>query len=162
MVVDQIVNQVYLSGMLDRSLLRRIYDAHRLLAAMEAEPRRYGTNRLFYASEIHTLVCIGEHPDVNLTTLAARLEVSKSAASKFVAKLLQADCIIKTKALTNARDVLFRVTAKGRRAIDGHRQFEDRVFGPLAAIESRLRPAERKAIAGFLDELSRALNVSVH
>ena len=90
MVVDQIVNQVYISDMPDRSLLRRIYDAHRLLAAMEAEPRRYGTDRLFYASEIHTLVCIGENPNVNLTTLAARLEVSKSAASKFVAKLLQA------------------------------------------------------------------------
>ncbi len=144
--------------MADQSLLHRIHDAHRLLAAIEAEPRRYGTARLFYASEIHTLVCIGEYPDMNLTTLAARLEVSKSAASKFVAKLLQAGCITKTKAPTNARDVLFRVTATGRRAIDGHRQFEARAFGPLEAIESRLRPAERKAIAGFLDNLARALN----
>lgn len=145
----------------DRSLLHRIYGAHRLLAAMEAEPRRYGTGRLFYASEIHTLVCIGENPEINLTTLAATLDVSKSAASKFVAKLLQADCIVKTKAPTNARDVLFRVTAKGRRAIEGHRQFEDRAFGPLAAVESRLRPAERRVIARFLDNLSRALNVSI-
>jgi DNA-binding MarR family transcriptional regulator len=158
LAVDTNVNQVYILVMADRSLLDRIYDAHRLLAAIEAEPRRYGTDRLFYASEIHTLVCIGECPDMNLTTLAARLEVSKSAASKFVAKLLQSDYITKTKAPTNARDVLFRVTAKGRRAIEGHRQFEARAFGPLEAIESRLRPAERKVIAGFLDNLERELN----
>jgi DNA-binding MarR family transcriptional regulator len=139
------------------SLLGKIHHAHRLLAAIEEEPRDYGTDRLFYASEIHCLVCIGENPGINLTTLALKLEVSKSAASKFVGKLLASRCITKTKAADNARDVLFSVTAKGRRAVEGHRKFETATFGPLEAIESRLGAAEHKAVGDFLDSLARSL-----
>jgi DNA-binding MarR family transcriptional regulator len=148
---------VYIIDMGSNSLLEKIYHAHRLLAAIEEEPRDYGTDRLFYASEIHSLVCIGENPGINLTTLALKLEVSKSAVSKFVGKLLAAKCITKTKAADNARDVIFSLTAKGKRAAEGHRKFETATFGPLEAIESRLGAAEHKVVEDFLDSLAKAL-----
>jgi DNA-binding MarR family transcriptional regulator len=143
--------------MIDSPLLQMIYGAHRELSRLEQEPRDYGTGRLFYGSEIHTLVCIGENPYINLTTLAGKLEVSKSAASKFVKKLIAAACIEKTKSLDNAKDVLFHATSKGKRAIQGHRAFQETAFGPLRSIEARLLPADAEAISRFLAELADAL-----
>jgi DNA-binding MarR family transcriptional regulator len=139
--------------MIDSPLLEMIYSAHKELTRLEQEPRDYGTGRLFYGSEIHTLACIGENPYVNLTTLAAKLEVSKSAASKFVKKLIDAACIEKTKSPDNAKDVLFHATAKGKRAIQGHRAFQGITFGPLQAIEARLPAAEAVIVSRFLAEL---------
>jgi DNA-binding MarR family transcriptional regulator len=145
--------------MIDSPLLQMIYNAHKELSRLEQEPRDYGTDRLFYGSEMHTLVCIGENPYGNLTTIAAKLEVSKSAASKFVKKLIAADCIKKTKSPDNAKDVLFHATSKGKRAIQGHKIFQRTTFGPLQAIEARLPPTEAEIISRFLaglyDELKR-------
>lgn len=138
-------------------LLRLIYAAHKKLSRIEQEARDYGTGRLFYASEIHTLVCIGDNPYLNLTTLAEKLQVSKSAASKFAKKLIAAACIEKSKSPDNAKDVLFHATSEGKRAIRGHKAFEEITFGPLQAIESRLGPAEAKLISSFLTELNDAL-----
>lgn len=143
--------------MIESPLLRMIYDAHKELTRLEQEPREYGTGRLLYGSEIHTLVCIGENPYVNLTALAGKLEVSKSAASKFVKKLIAAACIEKTKSPDNAKDVLFHATSEGKRAIRGHRAFQERTFGPLKKIETRLVPAEVKVISRFLTELNENL-----
>jgi DNA-binding MarR family transcriptional regulator len=137
--------------------MQMIYGAHKELARLEQEPRDYGTGRLFYASEIHTLVCIGENPYVNLTTLAGKLEVSKSAASKFVRKLITAACIEKTRSSDNAKDVLFHATSKGKRAIQGHRAFQEITFGPLQGIEARLSPTEAEVISRFLAELNDEL-----
>jgi len=140
--------------MIDGPLLRMIYGAHKELTRLEQEPRDYGIAKLLYGSEIHTLVCIGENPYVNLTTLAGKLEVSKSAASKFVKKLIEAACIEKTKSLDNAKDVLFHATSKGKRAIQGHRAFQESAFGPLREIEARLPPAEAEIVYRFLSRLN--------
>jgi DNA-binding MarR family transcriptional regulator len=143
--------------MVTHQLLQLIYAAHKELSRIEQEPRDYGTGRLFYASEIHTLVCIGENPYLNLTTLAEKLEVSKSAASKFVKKLIAAACIEKTKSPDNAKDVLFHASLIGKRAIQGHKAFEEMMFGPLQAIESRLSLAEAELVSSFLTELNDEL-----
>jgi DNA-binding MarR family transcriptional regulator len=143
--------------MATESLLQMIYAAHMALSRLEQEPRAYGTGRLFYASEIHTLACIGENPYINLTSLAMKLEVSKSAASKFVKKLMDAACIEKTKSPDNEKDVLFHATGKGKRAIQGHRAFRATTFGPLEGIEARLDPAARGVISSFLADLNAEL-----
>ena len=118
--------------MIDGPLLLMIFSAHRELTRLEQQPWDCGAGKRLYASEIHALVCIGENPNVNLTTLAGKLEVSMSAASKFVKKLIEAACIEKTKSMDNAKDVRFRATSKGGRAILGHRAFEDSTFGPIS------------------------------
>jgi DNA-binding MarR family transcriptional regulator len=138
-------------------LLQMIHGAHKELERLEQTPRDYGTGRLFYASEIHTLVCIGENPYLNLTNLAEKLQVSKSAASKFVKKLIASGCIEKTKSPDNSKDVLFHATPEGKCAIRGHRAFEETTFGPLRAIEARLSRAKAVEISRFLTDLTEQL-----
>jgi len=139
------------------SPLELIYQAHQLLSRMESAPRDYGGGRPLFASEIHTLCMIAEHPGINLTQLADCLNVSKSAVSKVVSKLMSSEYSEKRLADSNRKEVYFFVTARGKRAVQSHRQFHERVFGPLYQREAELGSKERECIAGFLADLGAML-----
>jgi len=153
-----IVYQVYYLSM-QTNVVDLIYRAHRLLSRMEQQPRDYGTGRKLFASEIHTLACVAENPHVNLTGLADRLGVTKSAASKFVRKLLASGYIEKTRLEGNAKEVLFRATAEGEKAARGHARFRERTFGRLEAIVAELDPGEEGLVREFLERLYTELEV---
>ena len=72
-------------------------------------------------------------------------------------KLIAIACIEKTKSSENAKDVLFHATSEGKRAIHGHKVFEEMTFGPLQAIEARLSPSQAVVISSFLTELTEQL-----
>ena len=139
------------------SLVNLIYDAHLRLAAMEAKPRDYGGGRPLFASEVHALTRIQETPGINLTELASRLEVSKSAASKVTRKLLGSGFIETRRLDDNRKETHFFVTERGTAAAKGHRVFRERVFGPLFEREARLDVAERVVVSNFLIDLYRLL-----
>lgn len=141
--------------------LERIYRAHRLLAEMEAVPRRHGRGPPLYASEIHALCRIDAHPGINLTQLAVGLDVSKSAVSKVVRKLVATGFADKRKRLDNRKEVHFFPTAQGRAAVRAHRRFETDVFAKLYEREAALADWEQQCIVGFLCDLERLLRARI-
>jgi DNA-binding MarR family transcriptional regulator len=143
--------------MSDQSLVRLIYDAHRILTELEAAPRDYGGGRLLYASEVHALVEIDKQPGINLTGLAERLRVSKSAVSKVTKKLLAGHFIDSERLPGNRKEIHFFVSQLGAAAAAGHREFEARLFGPLFEREARLGTEDRNVVASFLGDLYRLL-----
>lgn len=134
-------------------ILDMIYMSHLYLRELENTPRDYGTGDLLYASHIHTIVAVGESPGCNLTELAARLSISKAAASKFVAKLVEMGYLFKSKRVDNNREVIFNLTGKGQTAALGHQEFEDRTFGPLFEIESSLSDEEYQVIRDYFQKV---------
>ena len=134
-------------------LLDYIYAAHRFLAELESMPRDYGTGELLYASYIHTVAAVHGNPGCNLTALSNTLDVSKAAVSKVVAKLVQQGYLIKYKTDDNRRDVLFKVTEKGRVAARGHERFEHETFTPLLQVEKELSPDDKAAIEKYFKKL---------
>jgi len=144
--------------MITESPIELIYQAHRLLNEIESTSRDYGGGRSLFSSEIHALSKIDEHPGVNLTGLADSLDVSKSAASKVVKKLMDSDFIVKRFADDNKKEVYFFVTAQGKLAVQGHSRFRERVFGPLFQREAKLEAKERASIVGFLSDLHTLLS----
>ena len=155
--LDIIVNVDYNIHMEPEGLVDTIYQAHRLLSEWEATPRDYGTKRTFFASEIHTLECIADNPGINLTQIAERLGVSKSAVSKVVRKLAASGHARKGPQPHNRKEVSFDATAMGRRAVQGHRRFRSASFQPLFDIEAGLSRKEFDVIRLFLMRLHAAL-----
>lgn len=151
--LDIIINQDNNKPMQGTRILDYIYAAHRYLAELESVPREYGSGEKLFASEIHTVAAVFHSPGCNLTSLAAALDVSPAAASKFVAKLIRRGYIVKYKAPDNKRDVLFEATEKGRAAAKGHERFEKRTFANLIRAEETLDPREREAVRGYFEKL---------
>ncbi len=147
------INLVNNNRMDDRSLLELIYAAHCLLGKLESAPRDYGTGDLLFSADIHTVVEVDRRPGCNLTQLAADMDVSKPAASKFVKKLLSLGYLRKDRPTCNRKEVSLSLTRKGKAALNAHADFEKRAFGPLLAIEARLSRADHETIKRFLRQL---------
>ncbi|MBP8865350.1 MAG: MarR family transcriptional regulator [Acetobacterium sp.] len=67
-----------------------------------------------YPSELKALAMIGHFSGINLTQLANKLGISKSAISKCTSKLLEKELIGKEKSLVNVREVVFTLTPNGQ------------------------------------------------
>lgn len=119
----------------------------------ESTPRDFGTGDLLYSSEIHTVQAIGDSTDINLTELSLKLDVSKSAVSKFVKKLLDKGLITKNKLQGNNKEVVFGLTDKGRTAYLGHKRFDQDTFSPIYKILSKLDNEQIDFMEKFFGEL---------
>jgi DNA-binding MarR family transcriptional regulator len=89
----------------------------------EAVPKGYGTGEVYYNLEIHTVHLIGENPGINVTEIAARHGISKSAVSRVIKKLERKGTVYRYKANDNNKEVLLGLTEKGQKAFDGHIEY---------------------------------------
>jgi DNA-binding MarR family transcriptional regulator len=135
------------------SILDMIHKAHLYLQGLESTPRDYGTGELLYSSDVHTVVAVSKAPGCNLTALAAQLNISKAAVSKFVAKLVRTGYLIKSRPIDNDREVIFTLTKKGQAAVSGHQAFEAKTFGSLFQVESSLSEQDYQTIKEYFKKL---------
>jgi len=137
------------------SILNCLYQAHRYLTWLETHPRDYGTGEKLYASYIHAIVAVNNHPGINLTGLAETLNISKPAVSKITNKLIEKEYILKSRAIGNDKEVLFHPSERGITAAEAHDRFEEEQFGELIALENTLSPEDRRIILDFMYKLNR-------
>jgi DNA-binding MarR family transcriptional regulator len=119
----------------------------------EGIPRKFGTEDLLYHSEIHTLQDIGRYPNINLTELSKRLNISKSGTSKFISKLLKKNLITKNKLLNNQKEVVLNLTDKGIVAYNAHHKFSEITFKSIYNLLSRLDDDQIEFLESFLKNL---------
>jgi DNA-binding MarR family transcriptional regulator len=127
------------------------------LNLISREARDFGSGDLLYSTEIHTIVAIGKTPGTNLTQLAETLGVSKSAASKFIKKLIAKHYIIKSRPVDNQREVIFNLTDKGKIAFQGHERFSSETFKRVYSILEDSKEREIVTIENFLEKLNEEL-----
>jgi DNA-binding MarR family transcriptional regulator len=84
-----------------------------------------------YPSELKALDMIGQFSGINLTQLANKLGISKSAISKCTSKLLDKELIGKEKSPTNVREVVFTLTPDGQAIFDQLEKVHNNLFEPF-------------------------------
>lgn len=84
-----------------------------------------------YPSELKALDMIGQFSGINLTQLANKLGISKSAISKCTSKLLEKDLIGKEKSPVNVREVVFTLTPAGQSIFDQLETVHTKLFEPF-------------------------------
>ena len=97
-----------------------------------------GVSCSLYPSELKALDIIGQFSGINLTQLANKLGISKSAISKCTSKLLEKELIAKEKSSVNVREVVFTLTPNG--------QF---IFNQLSSVNAALFEPFNKSFEGF-------------
>ena len=91
-----------------------------------------------YPSELKALDMIGQFSGINLTQLANKLGISKSAISKCTSKLLEIELIGKEKSPVNVREVVFTLTPDGQT-----------IFNQLETVHSERFEPFNKTLDGF-------------
>lgn len=84
--------------------------------------RNYGGVTLTHR-EIHTIACIGDHPGLNLTTLAARQGITKSAASQMINRLRKKELVTKKMSTNSEAEIEIALTSIGEIVYTEHQEY---------------------------------------
>jgi len=143
------------------SLKKEMIDCAGLYQNILVLPRTYnaldGVHSLF-PSELKALDMIGAFSPINLTQLAVKLGISKSAVSKCSTKLLEKGLITKEKSLTNIREVVFMLSETGKSIYD---QLEDAhydLFKPVDTAINAFSDQEVNELQRLFSNLKSSLN----
>ena len=89
-------------------------------------PRSFGTDEILYASEIHTIDIIGRNQGINITEIAEKMGIRKSAIPKVIQKLTQKDMVNRCINPQNKKVVQLELTDKGKIAYNQHVEFHEK------------------------------------
>lgn len=85
--------------------------------------------------EAHIIEAVGDTPEINITALAKRFGVTKSAASQMVSRLVQKGFVDKSPAPHSNKEFILTLTELGWRGFAAHERFHGQ---DLARLKSRL------------------------
>lgn len=87
--------------------------------------RDYGSGVPYSMVEMHLLAIVCTQPGIMVGALANAWGCTKGAASQHISKLEKKGLVVRTKLLTNAREVHIYPTAEGQRLSDLHRVYDE-------------------------------------
>ncbi|MCB2194005.1 MAG: MarR family transcriptional regulator [Deltaproteobacteria bacterium] len=105
-------------------------------------PHEYGTGEMLSEAEIQPIKVIGRNRGINITGLARILVVTKGAASQTVKRLEERGYVAKYKAPDNDKEVLLKLTQKGKTALAGYDAFREGFDANMAAMLERMSDDE--------------------
>jgi DNA-binding MarR family transcriptional regulator len=143
------------SGIMD--LLIRIVNK---AAVIEKEPIDIGHGILLHASEVHLIDLVGRFPQENITEIASRLGITKSAVSQTAKKLEEKGYLQRVAEEGNKKTVRLQLTEHGREAFEWHRTYHEKVNERIIRVISRLPRGDLKNLQRTLEELEHMLDAS--
>lgn len=103
-------------------------------SVLEKQTHTYDIEPKIYLAEIHTIVAIGTHENINITDLAKLQGTSKSAVSQAISKLVKKGFIVKEVSPDTDNEVVLSLTEKGIKVTDMHEKQHTLMRKKLAAI----------------------------
>lgn len=91
----------------------------------ENKKRTYGTDILLSKAEIHTIVAVGNHPGINVTSLADILGITKGAASQMIYKLVEKGAVEKKVSPDSDTEVILNLTDEGQKNYAAHNEYHN-------------------------------------
>jgi len=125
---------------------------------LEKIPINHGTGDLLYASEINTLEIIGISPGINLTQLAEKKGVTKSAASQIVAKLVKKKLVTKNQSPDHEKVFFLELTDAGRVAFENHEKFHEKYDSPMIEKLKNLSDEQFDLVADVFEMLESTID----
>lgn len=141
-----------------KKMLESIFRLSKKFFEAMKQPNKFGTDKLLYSSEIHTLEMIGKYPGITVTELADRQGISKSALPKLVHKLIQKDLIYRYQETGNKKNILLELTDKGRVAVQHHFEFHETFDSGIMEKINLLTSEEYLFLSDILDGLEQYID----
>lgn len=102
------------------SLMERVIHKY---TQWEDKKRTYGTDLPLSKAEIHTIAAVGSHPNINITTLAEHLGITKGAASQMIYKLVDKGVVEKKVSPDSDTEVVLNLTEDGMINYKAHEEY---------------------------------------
>ncbi len=120
-----------------------------------ASPKTYGTDMQFHRLDIHLIDSIGAVEEINVTELARRHSITKSAVSQAVKKLEKRGLVERYQRPDNKKEYLFQLTEPGKTAFRAHREYHREVEGFVLNELAAFSEIEAEAVEKLIRLLHR-------
>lgn len=146
----------------DRTAVKKlIVDSANLYQNILVLPQNFNVSSRSYSlfpSELKVLDMIGRFPEINLTQLANKIGISKSAISKCTSKLLEKSLIKKEKSAVNTREVVFTLSEDGQSVFSQLGSAHADLFKPVNEVIENLSSQEIDELQRIFSDFYSSLN----
>lgn len=122
---------------------------------LEKQTHTYGGESPLHLSEVHTIVEIGTHSGINVSSLARKQGVSRSAASQMVSKLVKKGFVQKSVSPETDNEVVLQLTVSGEAVRQRHETQHHWLEGHLAEILAGYPPELLSALGHLAEEVEQ-------
>lgn len=117
--------------------------------------RTYGTDHLLRVDQIQIITIIGDHPNLNLRTLAEMTDTSVPTLSFQVNRLVSLNLLCKKRAENSQREIVISLTGEGKKAFDFHKDLDDEFFSKTIDGLKQYTSEELTIIKDFMKKLEK-------
>lgn len=108
--------------------------------------------------EVHTIACIGDHNNLNLSTLANLRGISKSAASQMISRLRKKGLVNKQTSPDSEAAITLTLTESGQEVYEYHKKHHENTNSGIFQILKELPENAGDALIAALNEFNKQLD----
>ncbi len=142
-------------------IVQQFFERMDELGRLQKSPHDYDTGISVYQSEMAVLDVINLSPEMNVSAISEKLNVTKSAVTQISAKLMEKGLIEKHTVGQNKKEKFFHLTEAGKQVCDGyvnfHNNANERMRNYLCALEAH----DKAVLLHFFDMLAECSPFSV-
>lgn len=112
-------------------------------------------------SEVHCIEYIGKHADANVTKLAERFYMTRSAISKIAKKLMEKGLIESYQKPENKKEIYFKLTEQGEAVSRIHEELHNEFRERDKAVFEHITEAQYDSMLRFLERYSMHLDAEI-
>lgn len=137
--------------------LSTLLDKLTLLSQSQLETQLAG----YKPAEVHTIQYIGQHPEANVTQIAADLFVTRGAVSKLTRRLITRDLITRHQKPGNQKEIYFQLTPSGQAIYAQHEQLDNAFRKRDQPVFDQADPQQLTAVLDFLTMYNQHLDQQI-
>ena len=106
-------------------------------------------------NEVHLIVVIGKNQPLNLVKLSELLEVSRSAITQSVRRLIQKNLVVFDFALNNGKNKYLRLSEKGIEIFKIHKEQQAYIEKSIFSVLNNYSEGELQTVVKLMDDIEK-------
>ena len=122
---------------------------------LKKNQHKSGVDRSITLNEVHLIVVIGENQPLNLVKLSEFLEVSRSAITQSVRRLIQKNLVVFDFALNNGKNKYLRLSEKGIEIFKIHKEQQAHIEKSVFSVLNNYSEVELQTVVKLMDDIEK-------
>ena len=122
---------------------------------LKKNQHKSGVDKSITLNEVHLIVVIGKNQPLNLVKLSELLEVSRSAITQSVRRLIQKNLVVFDFALNNGKNKYLRLSEKGIEIFKIHKEQQAHIEKSVFSVLNNYSEVELQTVVKLMDDIEK-------
>ena len=122
---------------------------------LKKNQHKSGVDKSITLNEVHLIVVIGENQPLNLVKLSELLEVSRSAITQSVRRLIQKNLVYFDFKLNNGKNKYLRLSEKGIEILKIHKEQQAHIEKSVFSVLNNYSEMELQTVVKLMDDIEK-------